>query len=51
MPGYPFTVVTDSSGFAIGAALCQNDGKKKLETNSIYVEKVTTAEMNYPTHQ
>ena len=26
-PELPFTVVTDSSGFAIGAALCQNDGK------------------------
>jgi len=49
-PELPFTVVTDSSGFAIGAALCQNDGTGSRPV-AFMSKKLLPAEMNYPTHE
>jgi len=49
-PNLPFTVVTDSSGFAIGAALCQDDGNGSRPIAYISM-KLLSAEMNYPTHE
>ena len=49
-PNFPFTVITDSSGFAIGAALCQDDGKGSRPI-AYMSKKLLPAEMNYPTHE
>jgi len=46
----PFTVVTDSSGFAIGAALCQGNGDVSRPI-AFMSKKLLPAEMNYPTHE
>jgi hypothetical protein len=49
-PSLPFTVVTDASGYAIGAALCQNKGTG-LQPVSFMSKKMLPAEMNYPVHE
>ena len=49
-PSLPFTVITNSSGFAIGAALCQDDGKGSRPI-AYMSKKWLPAEMNYPTHE
>jgi len=49
-PVVPFTVITDSSGFAIGAALCQDDGNGSRPI-AYMSKKLLPAEMNYPTHE
>jgi len=49
-PELQFSVVTDSSGFAIGAALCQDDGTGSRPV-AFMSKKLLPAEMNYPTHE
>src|SRR3954466_8220426 len=46
----PFTVVTDASGFAVGAALCQDQGNG-LQPVSFMSKKMLPAEKNYPVHE
>ena len=49
-PIRPYTVVTDASGFAIGAALCQDHGKG-LQPCAYLSRTMTQAERNYPVHE
>ena len=46
----PYTVVTDASGFAIGAALCQDQGQG-LQPIAYMSKKMLPAEKNYPVHE
>ena len=46
----PYTVMTDASGFAIGAALCQDQGNG-LQPIAYMSKKMLPAEMNYPVHE
>jgi hypothetical protein len=46
----PYTVMTDASGFAIGAALCQDQGKG-LQPIAFLSQKMLPAEQNYPVHE
>ena len=50
-PNLPFTVITDSSGFAIGAVLCQDDDHQGSRPIAFMSKKLLPAEMNYPTHE
>src|SRR3984893_10817976 len=49
-PQLPYTVVTDASGYAIGAALCQNHGNG-LQPCAFLSRKMNDAERNYPVHE
>ena len=49
-PALPYTVMTDSSGFAIGAALHQNHGRG-LQPIAFMSKKMKPAERNYPVHE
>jgi len=49
-PNKPYTVVTDASGFAIGAALCQ-DHRNGQQPCSYISRKMNNHEMNYPVHE
>ena len=46
----PYTVSTDASGFAVGAALCQDQGKG-LQPIAFLSKKMLQAEQNYPVHE
>ncbi len=46
----PYTVMTDASGFAIGAALCQDQGRG-LQPIAFLSQKMLSAERNYPVHE
>jgi hypothetical protein len=45
-----FTVVTDASGYAIGAQLCQDHGNG-LQPIAFMSKKMIPAELNYPVHE
>jgi hypothetical protein len=45
-----FVVVTDASGYAVGAALCQDHGNG-LQPCAYLSHKMNEAEKNYPVHQ
>jgi len=49
-PGKPYTVVTDASGFAVGAALCQDHGNG-LQPSAYISRKMNDHEKNYPVHE
>jgi hypothetical protein len=49
-PKLPYTVVTDASGYAIGAALCQDHGKG-LQPCAFLSRKMNDHERNYPVHE
>jgi RNase H-like domain found in reverse transcriptase/Reverse transcriptase (RNA-dependent DNA polymerase)/Integrase zinc binding domain/Chromo (CHRromatin Organisation MOdifier) domain/Retroviral aspartyl protease len=49
-PQLPYTVVTDASGYAIGAALCQDHGNG-LQPCAFLSRKMNDAERNYPVHE
>lgn len=49
-PHLPFTVVTDASGFAVGAVLCQDAGQG-LQPVAFESHKMNGAERNYATHE
>jgi hypothetical protein len=49
-PTLPYTVVSDASGFAVGAALCQDHGKG-LQPCAYLSRTMNTAERNYPVHE
>ena len=49
-PLLPYTVVTDASGYAIGAALCQDHGNG-LQPCAFLSRKMNDAERNYPVHE
>ena len=49
-PKLPYTIVTDASGFAIGAALCQ-DHSKGLQPCAYLSRKMNDHERNYPVHE
>ncbi len=49
-PNKQFTVLTDASGYAVGAALCQDHGKG-LQPCAYLSHKLNTAEQNYPVHE
>lgn len=49
-PKLPYTVVTDASGFAIGAALCQDHGNG-LQPCAYLSRKMNDHEKNYPVHE
>ena len=46
----PYVVKTDASGFAIGAELCQDQGKG-LQPIAYLSKKMNAAERNYPVHE
>ena len=46
----PYVVSTDASGFAIGAALCQDQGQG-LQPIAYLSKKLNPAETNYPVHE
>jgi hypothetical protein len=46
----PYVVVTDASGFAIGATLCQDQGHG-LQPIAYMSKKMLPAERNYPVHE
>jgi hypothetical protein len=46
----PYVVVADASGFAVGAALCQDQGKG-LQPIAFLSKKMLPAEKNYPVHE
>ena len=46
----PYVVTTDASGFAIGAALCQDQGNG-LQPIAFLSKKMLPAERNYPVHE
>jgi RNase H-like domain found in reverse transcriptase/Reverse transcriptase (RNA-dependent DNA polymerase)/Integrase zinc binding domain/Chromo (CHRromatin Organisation MOdifier) domain/Retroviral aspartyl protease len=46
----PFVVTTDASGYAVGAALCQDQGKG-LQPIAFMSKKMLPAERNYPVHE
>jgi hypothetical protein len=46
----PYVVSTDASGFAIGATLCQDQGKG-LQPIAYLSKKMIPAELNYPVHE
>ncbi len=46
----PYVVSTDASGFAIGAALCQDQGHG-LQPIAYLSKKLNPAELNYPVHE
>jgi hypothetical protein len=48
-PSLPFTVTTDASGFAVGAALSQDQGKGS-QPIAFLSHKMNEHELNYPTH-
>src|ERR1700676_446252 len=49
-PNQPYVVVTDASGFAIGAALCQDHGNGQQPCAYIS-RKMNNHEVNYPVHE
>jgi hypothetical protein len=49
-PNRPYTVITDASGFAVGAALCQDHGKG-LQACAYLSRTMAPAERNYPVHE
>jgi hypothetical protein len=49
-PHKPYTVVTDASGYAVGAALCQDHGNG-LQPCAYLSRKMNSHEMNYPVHE
>jgi hypothetical protein len=49
-PSLPYTLVTDASGFAIGAALCQDHGKG-LQPCAYKSRKMNDHEKNYAVHE
>jgi hypothetical protein len=49
-PNKPYMVVTDASGFAIGAALCQDHGNG-LQPCAYISRKMNNHEVNYPVHE
>src|SRR3954453_17077951 len=49
-PQLPYTLVTDASGYAIGAALCQDHGNG-LQPCAFLSRKMNDAERNYPVHE
>ena len=49
-PLLPYTVMTDSSGFAIGAALHQDQGRG-LQPIAFMSKKLDAAQKHYPTHE
>ena len=49
-PKLPYTVITDASGFAIGAALCQDQGNG-LQPCAYLSRTMAPAERNYPVHE
>src|SRR6202163_689507 len=49
-PQLPYTVVTDASGYAIGAALCQDHGNG-LQPCAFLSRKMNDHERNYPVHE
>jgi hypothetical protein len=49
-PNKQYTVVTDASGFAIGAALCQDHGNG-LQPCAFISRKMNDHERNYPVHE
>ena len=49
-PKLPYTIVTDASGFAIGAALCQDHGNG-LQPCAYLSRKMNDHERNYPVHE
>ena len=46
----PYVVSTDASGFAIGAALCQDQGHR-IQPIAYLSKKLNPAELNYPVHE
>jgi hypothetical protein len=49
-PTLPYTLVTDASGYAIGAALCQDHGNG-LQPCAYRSRKMNDHERNYPVHE
>ena len=49
-PNKQYTVITDASGFAIGAALCQDHGNG-LQPCAYISRKMNDHERNYPVHE
>ena len=49
-PHLPYTVVTDASGYAIGAALCQDHGNG-LQPCAFLSRKMNDHERNYAVHE
>jgi Reverse transcriptase (RNA-dependent DNA polymerase)/RNase H-like domain found in reverse transcriptase/Retroviral aspartyl protease len=49
-PTLPYTVVTDASGYAIGAALCQDHGRD-LQPCAYLSRKMNDHERNYAVHE
>ena len=49
-PKVAYTVISDASGFAIGAALCQDHGKG-LQPCAYLSRKMNDHERNYPVHE
>src|SRR3979411_201942 len=49
-PKLAYTVLTDASGYAIGAALCQDHGNG-LQPCAYLSRKMNSHEMNYPVHE
>lgn len=49
-PDRPYVVCTDASGRAVGAALCQDQGKG-LQPIAFLSKKLSSAEQNYPVHE
>jgi hypothetical protein len=49
-PNLPYTVISDASGFAIGAALCQDHGNG-LQPCAYLSRKMNDHERNYPVHE